>query len=69
MDQKSVRGEAVEIITVQELACEFRVSRKTIYNLVYRRRIPFIKVGGALRFRRSELEEWLKNGGLNARPK
>ncbi len=54
------------IITVKELAHELRVSRKTIYNLVYRRKIPFIKVGGALRFRRDEIEEWLKKGGQNA---
>ena len=32
----------------------------TIYTWVSRRKIPFIKVGGALRFRPSALQEWLR---------
>jgi excisionase family DNA binding protein len=33
----------------------------TIYNWVAQRKIPFLKVGGALRFRPSALESWLKD--------
>lgn len=33
----------------------------TIYKWVRERKIPFLKVGGALRFRPSALEAWLKD--------
>ena len=33
----------------------------TVYTWVSRRKIPFVKVGGALRFRPSALEAWLKD--------
>ncbi len=32
----------------------------TVYKWVHERKIPFLKVGGALRFRPSALEEWLR---------
>ncbi len=36
----------------------------SLYQLIHERRIPFIKVSHkAVRFRASELEEWLKQGG------
>lgn len=40
------------------------ISISTLYQLVHERRIPFQKVGHKiLRFRASELENWLKHGG------
>ncbi len=36
------------------------VKLPTIYTWVARRRIPYVKVGAALRFRPSALEAWLK---------
>ncbi len=33
----------------------------TVYKWVAERKIPFLKVGGALRFRPSALEAWLKD--------
>ncbi len=36
------------------------VKLPTIYTWVARRKIPFLKVGAALRFRPSALEAWLK---------
>lgn len=48
------------LLTIAEVADILRVSPKTIYNWVYRRMIPSIKIGrGLLRFRREDLRRWI----------
>jgi excisionase family DNA binding protein len=44
------------LITVQEAALYLSVSVSTLYGWVYQRRIPFVKVGRALRFDLVDLE-------------
>ncbi len=51
--------------TVTETAEFLRVSEKTIYDWVYRREIPFIKLKRLLRFRPTEIAKWLQIGGHN----
>jgi len=46
--------------TVEEVAQLIRFSAKSIYQLVHRRKIPYVKVSGALRFKTSDLETWLE---------
>ncbi len=36
-----------------------KCSVKHIYNLVWKDEIPFVKIGGLLRFRKEQLETWL----------
>jgi excisionase family DNA binding protein len=38
------------LLTARELAALLHIDEHHIYNLVYQRRIPFIKIGRALRF-------------------
>jgi excisionase family DNA binding protein len=47
------------LLTPHEVAELFRVNLSTVYSWVRRRRLPFQKVGPALRFSPSELSEWL----------
>jgi excisionase family DNA binding protein len=47
-------------LTVDEVARYLGLAKGTIYNKVHRREIPFFKVGRAVRFRRSKLDEWLR---------
>lgn len=47
-------------LTVEEAAGLLRVKRNTLYTWAYRRQIPSQKVGKSLRFRRQDLEAWLK---------
>ena len=47
------------LLTVPEAAAYLRVKPRTIYQWVWRRRIPFCKAGAAVRFRRTELDVWL----------
>lgn len=52
-------------LTVREAARFLRVKPNTLYTWAYRRQIPSQKVGKSLRFRRKDLETWLK---AQARP-
>lgn len=47
------------LMTVEDVSIFLKISKKTIYNLVSQGRMPSVKVGGALRFRRSEIEDWV----------
>lgn len=47
------------LLTVVEVAEYLRVKPRTVYQWVWRRRIPFLKAGATVRFRRAEIDEWL----------
>lgn len=49
-----------EIITIQEVAEYLRLNEKTAYRLASDGKIPGFKVGGAWRFRKSEIEKWIQ---------
>jgi excisionase family DNA binding protein len=55
------------LMDVQEAAGYLGIKPKTIYNLSSKGDIPKLKAGGALRFRRSDLDRWLKEGAKNQR--
>lgn len=46
-------------LTPDDMATLFSISRKTVYRLVDRRLVPFHKIGGVLRFRKEDIEEYL----------
>ena len=48
-----------QLLTVNELAHFLNVKVKTLYSMVHRSEIPFIKVGRLLRFNREQIETWL----------
>lgn len=47
------------LLTIQELAIFLQISPKTIYNLVSKDSIPYVRAGGSLRFILSDIENWL----------
>jgi excisionase family DNA binding protein len=47
--------------TVKDLAEYLRVEKKTIYDWVHKREIPFQKVNRLVRFRPKEVEAWLSS--------
>jgi excisionase family DNA binding protein len=55
----STSSEEQRFLTVDELAVFLRVSRSTAYNLVWRGEVPCVRVGGAWRIPRAELERQL----------
>ncbi len=57
-----------EILTVKELAAYLKIAEKTAYRFVSGGILPGFKVGGAWRFRKSEIDQWTKEqstGGKN----
>ena len=58
----------IGLITIQEAAKFLAVSISTLYGWVYQRRIPFVKVGRALRFELSELQKFIQANRVQVRP-
>ena len=52
-----------KLITISELAELLNVTTRTIYNMVYKNEIPFIKIGGTYRFDADEVIEYFRKGG------
>jgi len=48
-------------MTIKELANYLRVKQSTVYNWVNSDRVPASKVVGQWRFRRSEIDDWIKS--------
>ena len=57
-----------KLLTYAELATFLSMPVGTVYYLVHRRQIPFVRLGRRLvRFRRSQIEQWLiSNTGVPA---
>lgn len=49
-----------EIMTMKELADYLKIAEKTAYRFALEKKIPGFKVGNAWRFRKSEINEWIK---------
>ena len=48
--------------TAEELAEYLNFSKAAIYAMVYRKEIPFLKIGRRVRFRHEAVERWLNEG-------
>ncbi|WP_114783285.1 helix-turn-helix domain-containing protein [Botryobacter ruber] len=51
-----------EILNVQQAAEVLDLAPSTIYGLVNKSRLPYFKKGHKLRFKRSQLLEWINSG-------
>lgn len=49
-----------EIFTIKEVANYLKLAEKTAYRLTSEGKLPGFKVGGSWRFRRSEIDAWIK---------
>ena len=52
--------EEMDILTVEELHSYLKIPKPTLYTLAQSGRIPAAKVGKHWRFRRSDIDAWLK---------
>jgi excisionase family DNA binding protein len=48
------------LLTVQELSEATKIARSTLYEWAHEGYIPHLKVRGCLRFRSSEVSQWLE---------
>ncbi len=56
-----------ELMTVEEVAEYLRVTKKTIYRLLKRSKIPAIKISRQWRFDRASIDEWLHLNSVGVR--
>ena len=49
-----------DIMTMKELADYLKLNEKTAYRLTSEGKIPGFKVGGGWRFRKQEIDAWIK---------
>lgn len=61
------RNETEGLWTVDELAAHLKLRPKTIRNRVSLKTIPYLKVGGSLRFRPSEIRRWINQETASAK--
>lgn len=58
---------AEDLMTSHELADYLKVDLRTVYRYIKQGQIPKVKVGGRWRFRRSDIEAWLR-GDIQVEP-
>jgi len=58
IDDKKGESKISEYITVDEVAELFQLDKKTIRNWTSEGKIPSIKLGGAVRYRRTQIYNW-----------
>ncbi len=49
-----------DIMTIKEISEYLKLAEKTVYRLVAAKKIPGFKIGGAWRFRKSEIDKWIE---------
>jgi excisionase family DNA binding protein len=54
-------------LSVDELADYLGIKRDTVYKWIIRRKLPAHKVGRLWKFRRDEVDGWVKSGAAGSR--
>lgn len=52
-------------LSVEEIAGYLGVKRDTVYKWIDRRNMPAHKVGRLWKFRKEEIDEWVRQGGAS----
>lgn len=56
-------------LSVEELAGYVGIKRDTVYKWIARRHMPAHKVGRLWKFRKEEIDEWVRSGAAGEREK
>jgi len=59
----------IRLMTVRDAAKFLAVSVSTVYGWAWQRKLPFVKVGRALRFDRTDLEDFVRTNRVEPREK
>jgi excisionase family DNA binding protein len=59
-------AQSIHLLTINDVAKALRVSSTSIRRLQLSRRLPFVKVGGSVRFLQSDIAEYLSKGRVDA---
>lgn len=55
-------------LSVEEIAAHLGISKETIYRWLEKEKIPAHRVGRLWKFKASEVDQWIKNGGAEEQP-
>jgi excisionase family DNA binding protein len=58
-----------DLISIRQASAMLGLSRSTVRDWVWRRKIPHVRVGGAVRFRPSDLRAFIEAGAVPAAPR
>lgn len=50
-----------QLLTAEDVAKILQVNTQTVYQLKARHQIPFVKIGGAVRFDEEQIQEWIES--------
>lgn len=53
-----------EWLNADELEIEFGLNKGTQRNMRYKKRIPYSKIGGIVKYSRAKINEWLENHSI-----
>jgi excisionase family DNA binding protein len=67
MEPQATTTRPTQLVNVSEAAQFLAVSPSTLYGWVWQRRIPFVKVGRAVRFDMADLERFVTQNRIEAR--
>lgn len=56
-----------DILTIREVAEYLKLNEKTTYRLAAEGEIPGFKVGGAWRFRRLDIDQWIEDKKIESK--
>jgi excisionase family DNA binding protein len=51
---------STELLTTKEVQIWLRLSRSKVYELITKKEIPYIKIGGKFLFDKQKIETWLQ---------
>lgn len=61
-----INSGSVELLTIAEVAEVLKISASSVRRLQERRAIPFLKIGGSIRFDARDLASYLKRSRVEA---
>lgn len=53
------------LLTINDVSQILKISVSTIYRWVHKKKIPYIKLGGKVRFSDSELQQFIKKNSIS----
>ena len=56
-----------KLLTIEEVADYLNVKVSWVRSAIFRREIPYLKVGSLVRFRAKELQEWIEKNSVSGR--
>jgi excisionase family DNA binding protein len=56
------------LMDINELAAYLKVEKQTVYNWLHLKKISGIKMGHIWRFKKKEIDEWLRDQRREAKP-